>query len=66
MNQRARENETLSRMLDIQELQEYVSLGRNNAMKLGADAGARVKIGRRVLFDRKKVDEYLNKLLEVS
>ena len=41
-----------SRLMDTEELRAYTNLGRNNAMKLGEEIGARVQIGRRVLWDR--------------
>lgn len=53
-----------SRLMDVETLRGYVNLGRNNAMKLGENAGARVKIGKRVLYDRRKIDAYLDSLME--
>lgn len=38
-----------SRLMDTEELRAYTNLGRNNAMKLGEEIGAKVQIGRRVL-----------------
>lgn len=55
-----------SRLMDVGELQVYTSLGRNNAMKLGNEIGARVQIGRRILYDRVKVDQYFNSLTGVN
>lgn len=55
-----------SRLMDTEELRAYTSLGRNNAMKLGEEIGARVQIGRRVLWDRYKVDEYFNSITGVK
>ena len=55
-----------SRLMDTEELRVYTNLGRNNAMKLGEEIGARVQIGRRVLWDRRKVDEYFNSLTGVN
>ena len=43
-------------------LQEYSSLGKNKAAKLGELAGARVRFGRRVIYDLDKVQEYLDSL----
>ena len=40
---------TDSRLMDTEELRAYTNLGRNNAMKLGDEIGARVQIGKRVL-----------------
>lgn len=55
-----------SRLMDTEELRAYTNLGRNNAMKLGEKIGAKVQIGRRVLWDRRKVDEYFNALTGVK
>lgn len=55
-----------SRLMDTEELRAYTNLGRNNAMKLGEEIGARVQIGRRVLWDRVKVDQYFNSLTGVN
>ncbi|MDY2814580.1 MAG: hypothetical protein SOU03_11630 [Dorea sp.] len=55
-----------SRLMDTEELRAYTNLGRNNAMKLGEEIGAKVRIGRRVLWDRRKIDEYLNSLTGVK
>lgn len=55
-----------SRLMDTEELRAYTNLGRNNAMKLGEQVGAKVKIGKRVLWDRKKIDQYLNELTGVE
>lgn len=55
-----------SRLMDTEELRAYTNLGRNNAMKLGEEIGAKVQIGRRVLWDRRKVDEYFNALTGVK
>ena len=54
------------RLIDTEELRAYTNLGRNNAMKLGEEIGAKVQIGRRVLWDRRKVDEYFNALTGVK
>jgi len=51
-----------SRLMDTDSLRAYTSLGRNNAMKLGEEIGAKVKIGKRVLWDRIKIDQYLNEI----
>lgn len=55
-----------SRLMDTEELRAYTNLGRNKAMELGNDCGARVKLGKRVLWDRVKVDQYLNALTGVN
>ena len=54
-----------SRLMDTEELRAYTNLGRNNAMKLGEEIGAKVKIGKRVLWDKVKIDQYINNLTGV-
>ncbi|KMW21585.1 hypothetical protein [Enterocloster citroniae] len=54
-----------SRLMDTEELRAYTNLGRNNAMKLGEEIGAKVKIGKRVLWDKVKIDQYINDLTGV-
>lgn len=54
-----------ARLMDTEELRAYTNLGRNNAMKLGEDIGAKVKIGKRVLWDRVKIDRYFDELTGV-
>ncbi len=51
-----------SRLMDTEELRAYTNLGRNSAMKLGEESGARVRIGKRVLWDKIKIDQHLNEL----
>ncbi|WP_395549193.1 MULTISPECIES: DUF6462 family protein [unclassified Lacrimispora] len=51
-----------NRLMDTDELRAYTNLGRDNAMKLGEEIGAKIKVGKRVLWDRVKLDQYLNEL----
>ena len=55
-----------SRLMDTEELREYTKLGRNSAMQLGEEVGAKVKIGRRVLWDKAKMDQYFDRLTGVK
>ena len=48
------------RLLDWQEAQVYTGLGRTRCREFCEAIGAVKKIGKRVLFDRKVIDEYLN------
>ena len=48
------------RLMGIAELMRYTSLGRNTAMDLGKNASAIVRIGKRVLYDRQKIDSYID------
>lgn len=58
-------NET-KRLVDVPGFMSYTGLGRNNAMKLGEEIGCKVKIGRRVLYDLRKADQYFNTLTGVK
>lgn len=51
--------------MDTEELRAYTSLGRNNAMKLGDEIGARVQVGKRVLWDKRKIDAHFDMLTGV-
>lgn len=68
MNKRSnREIETLKvRLLNIQELQMYIGVGRNNALNFGEESGAKIKIGGRTLYDKIVIDRYLDGLLNTS
>lgn len=54
----------MSRLMSTDELRAYTNLGRNKAMELGEKIGARVYIGKRVLWDRKKIDKYIDTLTD--
>lgn len=55
-----------SRLVDVNAFMEYTGLGRNNAMKFGEEIGCKVNIGRRVLYDLRKADQYFNSLTGVK
>ncbi|MCC8162232.1 MAG: helix-turn-helix domain-containing protein [Lachnospiraceae bacterium] len=53
--------ENKNRLMSIPEFQEYAGgIGRNTALNLSRDAKVRVQIGRRVLIDRVKFDEWVS------
>ena len=52
------------RLMNIDELMEYTRMGRNVARKWGAEHNVVIRVGRRVLYDRKRVDEVLDSLSE--
>lgn len=54
------------RLLGIEEFMVYTSLGRGSALKLGREIGCTVRIGKRVLYDTRKVDQYFDSLTEVK
>lgn len=66
MNLRIKQSTTAGRLMDTEELRAYTGLGRNNAMLFAEEIGAKVKVGRRVLWDRKKIDQYLDELTEIE
>ena len=56
------QNITVKRMLQESEVTGYLGIGRTKARELCKDIGATVHLGRRVLYDRMKIDEYLDSL----
>lgn len=51
--------------VDIYGLQAMLSIGRNTAAEIGEKAGAVIRVGRRKLYNVRKIEEYMNKLSEV-
>lgn len=54
-----REIQTDKILVDTEELKALLSCGRTSAIKMGAAAGARVDVGRRVLWNTDKIRKYL-------
>ena len=52
----------MPRLMDIKKLMEYLSLGKGSAKDVGAKADAVIRIGRRVVYDRMKIDAYIDSL----
>lgn len=52
------------RLLDINELCLYLSMGRTKAIYFAKDKGFEVRIGSRVLYDRKKVDKWCDNYMD--
>ena len=42
----------------------YLSLGRNRGIEFARSIGAEIKVGRRSLYDRAKIDRYLDEQQE--
>lgn len=63
---RKRSGETVNQKLavDTSELRTMLSCGRDTAVKVGTEAGARIQIGKRVLWNVDKVREHLNSISE--
>lgn len=51
-----------TRMLDVQGLQAYLSLGRSRAVEFAKAAGAERRFGKRCLYDRRVIDAALDNL----
>lgn len=47
-------------LISTHDLQELLSCGRSTTVKIGTEAGAKVQIGKRVLWNREKIQKYLN------
>lgn len=52
------------RLVDVEELQILLCAGRVTAVRIGEEAQAKVKIGRRVFFNVSKIQNYLDKISE--
>ena len=50
------------RLLSRKEACSYVGLGLNGGIAFCAQAGARVQIGKRILYDKEKLDKYISTL----
>lgn len=51
-------------LVDTDELQQVLSSGRSTAVKIGTEAGARIKVGRRIFWNASKVKNYVNSVCE--
>ena len=51
-------------LINTPELQKITGLGRDSAIKVGIEAGARVEIGRLVYWNKRKVLEKIEELSE--
>jgi len=47
-------------LISTADLQEFLSCGRSTTIKIGTEAGAKIQIGKRVLWNREKIQKYLN------
>lgn len=58
------ENSAAPKAVDTAGLQALLNVGRYTATKIGTDAGARIQIGRRVLWNVEKIQRYLDEISE--
>lgn len=49
-------------LLSIEEVMDALSVGRGTAIKIGENAHAKVKIGRRVLYHKQRLIDYIESL----
>ena len=54
------------RYLDLKNLMVYLSLGRDNCRKIGRDADALIKAGKKHLYDKSKIDRYMEYLQSIQ
>lgn len=52
------------RLLSISEAQTYLSLGYASARRLAEEHGAVIRIGKRVLYDRAKLDQAIDSMMQ--
>ncbi len=62
MNETVNEKKQECRAVNTKELQAMLSSGRQTALEIGTAAGARIQIGRRVLWNVSKVQKYLDQI----
>ncbi|MDD6070425.1 MAG: hypothetical protein PUC12_06365 [Clostridiales bacterium] len=58
------ESTAKKRTVDTAGLQAMLSSGRKTAVEIGTAAGARIQVGRRVLWNVSKVQQYLDRVSE--
>lgn len=64
MRQTIKRETTKAITVDIDGLAAMLSCGQATARKIGEDAGARIIVGRRVLYSVSKVEKYLEAIAE--
>ena len=50
--------------LNREQLADYLSIGTQNATKIAEEAEAIIRVGKRVLFNRSLIDEYIDEISE--
>ena len=61
MRKKKTEGNYTVRMMSHKEAAAYIGLGLTTSRRLLEEIGAVVHVGKRVLFDKKTIDEYLDK-----
>lgn len=62
MRKKTNANCTTKKTMDTMELKDFLSCGRVTAVRIGTDAGAKITIGHRVLWNVDKVKRYLDEI----
>ena len=57
-------NEPEALLVDTRTLQRITGCGRDAATKIGNDAGARVRVGKRLLWNVEKIKKYISLISE--
>lgn len=65
MYHREKVAELETRMMDTEALMAYIGMGRTRASEFGAKCGAKRKMGKRTLYDKRIIDKALDELEEV-
>ena len=55
-------NDNNAIMISVEQLQERLNCGYKTAVKIGKDAKASVSVGRRVFYNVKLIEKYVDKL----
>lgn len=62
MIKRTIRNDSEKRLLDLNECCAYMGVGKGSVEKIAKETGAKVKIGRRSLYDKTTIDSYIDAL----
>lgn len=66
MNKRLQGSNIEKMTVGVNELKDMLSVGRGTAAKIGAAAGASIKVGSRTLYRVDRIEAYLDSLSEVT
>ncbi len=64
MNAKNKDNTPERKTVDTAGLQQMLMSGRKTALRIGIAAGARIQVGRRVLWNVEKIQKYLDTISE--
>lgn len=56
-----KEQSITPRLLSVEKLMQYTGLGRVQADLFGQQAGAKIRQGKRVLYDKKRIDQEIER-----